>query len=161
MQQLPQRKQALTQDKSKVLRETEENPFDADEDKEDEEPPVATHQRHASLASAHGQSSNSPRASAQPSFFNQPAPAAATKKSKKDKKSGKKGKPFNLEAEKETIKDCIGQSSVASTNLLNALQLINREQEQISENKAAVSHFEACKLLRRKILRYVSNITES
>jgi len=54
------------------------------------------------------------------------------------------------------MKACIGESSVASTNLLNALRLINREKEQISENKAAVQHFERCKLLRRKILRYVS-----
>lgn len=78
------------------------------------------------------------------------------KKSKKDKdKKKKKGKPFNLEAEKETMKNCIAESSVASTNLLNALRLINREREQISENKAAVHHFEFCKQLRRKILRYV------
>lgn len=56
------------------------------------------------------------------------------------------------------MKSCIADSSVVSTNLLNALRLINREQEQISENKAAVGHFENCKLLRRKILRYVSNI---
>jgi hypothetical protein len=53
-------------------------------------------------------------------------------------------------------KNCIAESSVASTNLLNALRLINREHEQISENKNAVHHFEFCKLLRRKILRYVS-----
>lgn len=153
--QLPQRKQVLTQDKSKVLRETEQNPFEADDDKEDEEPPAPAHGRHTSLASAQGQSSNSPRSSPQPSFFNQPAPAAMTKKSKKDKKSGKKNKPFNLEAEKDNMKTCIAESSVASTNLLNALRLINREQEQISENQAAVSHFENCKLLRRKILRYI------
>jgi len=86
-----------------------------------------------------------------------------SKKSKKDKdKKGnkKKSKPFNLEAEKETMKNCIAESSVASTNLLNALRLINREQERISENKAAVRHFEFCKLLRRKILRYVRLSTQ-
>jgi len=55
------------------------------------------------------------------------------------------------------MKNCIAESSVASTNLLNALRLINREKEQISENKAAVHHFDFCKLLRRKILRYVSH----
>ncbi len=81
-----------------------------------------------------------------------------SKKSKKDKekdKKKKKGKPFNLEAEKETMKTCIADAAVASTNLLNALKLVNREHEQISENEAAVHHFETCKLLRRKILRYV------
>lgn len=53
------------------------------------------------------------------------------------------------------MKNCIAESSVASTNLLNALRLINREKEQISENQNAVRHFDFCKLLRRKILRYV------
>jgi LAS seventeen-binding protein 5 len=53
------------------------------------------------------------------------------------------------------MKSTIAEASVASTNLLNALKLINREKEQISENKSAVHHFEICKLLRRKILRYV------
>jgi hypothetical protein len=53
------------------------------------------------------------------------------------------------------MKSTIAEVSVASTNLLNALKLINREKEQISENKSAVHHFEICKLLRRKILRYV------
>lgn len=56
------------------------------------------------------------------------------------------------------MKSTIAESSVASTNLLNTLRLINRESEQISENPAALEHFENCKLLRRKILRYVSNL---
>lgn len=144
----------MTQDKSKVLRETEQNPF---EDDEDEVPPPApvvspTHSRNTSLSQ--GQPSKSSG-----SFFNPSGQVTASKKAakkEKDKKNGKKkNKPFNLEAEKETMKTCIAESSVASTNLLNALRLINREKEQISENQAAVRHFEGCKLLRRKILRYV------
>jgi hypothetical protein len=79
---------------------------------------------------------------------------SSSSKFKKEKKK-KKGKAFNLEEEKETMKNCIAEASVASTNLLNALKLINREKERISENKNAVHHFEFCKLLRRKILRYV------
>lgn len=140
-----------------MLRETEQNPFEAEEDREDEEPPTQVHGRHASLESTQGQSSKSPRASPQLGFFNSPASTSTTKKSKKYKKAGKTSKPFNLEAEKDTLKNCIAESSVASTNLLNTLRLINREQEQISENQAAIHHFENCKLLRRKILRYVSN----
>ena len=150
----------VTQDQSKVLRETEQNPF---EDDEDEVPPPAPapapvsapeHSRHTSVSQV-GQSNRNPV-----SFFSPSAPVTAYKKAakkEKDRKSGKKkSKPFNLEAEKETMKSCIAESSVASTNLLNALRLINREKEQISENQAAVQHFEICKLLRRKILRYVS-----
>jgi hypothetical protein len=135
-----------------VLRETEQNPF---EDDEDEVPPpaapVATHSRNTSTSQ--------PQLSRPAgSFFGPGNFVSPPKKAKKDKdkKSGKKkNKPFNLEAEKETMKNCIADSSVASTNLLNALRLINREREQISENQAAVHHFDGCKLLRRKILRYV------
>jgi hypothetical protein len=53
------------------------------------------------------------------------------------------------------MKVVIADSSFAATNLMNALQSINREVERISENPAAVERFEACKLLRRKVLRYV------
>lgn len=152
--QLPRRKQVVTQDKSKVLRETEQNPFEAEEDNEDEpEPSAPSHSRQASVAQS-SRSSTPP-----PSFFSSSASPSATKKSKKDKKgSKKKSKAFNLEAEKDAMKDCIAESSVASTNLLNALKLINREKERISENQNAVKHFDFCKLLRRKILRYIQHV---
>ncbi|KAE9380581.1 hypothetical protein N431DRAFT_432859 [Stipitochalara longipes BDJ] len=149
---LPRRKQVVTQDKSKVLRETEQNPF---EDDEEETPPpvpapapVASHSRSTSLVTSQ---SASPRSSTPSSFF------SGSNKSKKDKKK-KKGKAFNLEEEKETMKSTIAEASVASTNLLNALKLINREKERISENKNAVHHFDFCKLLRRKILRYIQHV---
>ncbi|RDL37001.1 uncharacterized protein BP5553_04434 [Venustampulla echinocandica] len=152
---LPRRKQVVTQDKSKVLRETEQNPFEADDE---EETPPPTHSRQTSLSQ--GQSSRSSPPST--SFFGPTSTVAASKKAKKEKekekKSKKKQRVFNLEAEKETMKNCIAESSVASTNLLNALRLINREREQISENPAAVQHFEICKLLRRKILRYIQHV---
>lgn len=54
------------------------------------------------------------------------------------------------------MKVTIAEASMAATNLSNALQSIDRERERISENPAAVAHFETCKQLRRKILRYVS-----
>ncbi|KAK8190130.1 VHS domain-containing protein [Phyllosticta capitalensis] len=76
--------------------------------------------------------------------------------SSKDKKHKKtKSQPFNLEREKPQLMETIASASVASTNLLNALQLINREQERVSENAKATQHFEQCKQLRRKILRYI------
>lgn len=77
-------------------------------------------------------------------------------KKKKDKKSSGNKKAFNLEAEKEQMKVAIADSAMAATDLLNALQSINRERERISENQTAVKRFETCKQLRRKILRYVS-----
>lgn len=59
------------------------------------------------------------------------------------------------------MKSVIADSSIAATNLMNSLQSVNREVERISENQAAVERFEACKLLRRKVLRYVSYLKNS
>ncbi|KAL1629969.1 hypothetical protein SLS54_000828 [Diplodia seriata] len=74
-------------------------------------------------------------------------------KDKKHKKS--KSQPFNLEREKPKMMETIAAASVASTNLLNALQLINREQQRVSENPGVVKLFDNCKQLRRQILRYI------
>ncbi|KAH8707524.1 hypothetical protein GQ44DRAFT_628570, partial [Phaeosphaeriaceae sp. PMI808] len=75
---------------------------------------------------------------------------------KRDKKSKKThGKPFNLEKEKGELLETIASANVASTNLLNGLQLINREQQRVSENPEVMRRFEACKQHRRKILRYI------
>lgn len=75
----------------------------------------------------------------------------------KDKKSGSQ-KAFNLKHEKEGMTNALAQASIASTNLLNGLQLINRENERISENSEVVRRFEACKSLRRKILYYIQHV---
>lgn len=68
------------------------------------------------------------------------------------------GKPFNLSKEKENMTNALAKSSIASTNLLNGLQLINRENERVSENEEVQRRVEACKSLRRKILYYINNV---
>lgn len=75
-------------------------------------------------------------------------------------KSSKKGspKPFNMEKEKPEILQTIAASSVASTNLQNALKLVNRETHRVSESEDVMEQFEKCKNLRRQILRYIQNI---
>ena len=155
MKELPKRKQVVTQDRSKVLKETERDPFEDEEDEEAEQSanpsaapspaPGAAFKGHKSKTSGSGTGSGI--------FASTPTPA----KSKKTKK-GMKGRagPFNFEAEKVNMKTNIAESSVASINLLNSLQRINREEERVSENQACVAQFERCKLLRRHILRYVS-----
>ncbi|KIW04183.1 hypothetical protein, variant 2 [Verruconis gallopava] len=75
-------------------------------------------------------------------------------KSSKDKK-GSKRKAFNLEKEKAKITETIGNANLAATNLYNALKLINREHQRVSENAECVNRFETCKVLRRQILRYI------
>jgi len=52
----------------------------------------------------------------------------------------------------------IANSSMASTNLLNGLQLVNRERERVSENPEVVRRFQACKKLRKEILRYIQHV---
>lgn len=52
----------------------------------------------------------------------------------------------------------IANSSMASTNLLNGLQLVNRENERVSENQEVARRFQACKKLRKEILRYIQHV---
>ena len=54
--------------------------------------------------------------------------------------------------------NCIARASIASTNLLNGLQLVNRETERVSENTEVVARFETCKSLRRQILLYIQHV---
>ncbi|KAG9187539.1 hypothetical protein G6011_05410 [Alternaria panax] len=75
-------------------------------------------------------------------------------RNKKDKKKTK-SQPFNLEREKGQMLETMASANVASTNLLNGLQLINREQERVSDNAEVMRRFETCKQLRRQILRYI------
>ncbi|KAI0602109.1 hypothetical protein F4775DRAFT_538316 [Biscogniauxia sp. FL1348] len=165
---LPRRKQMVTQEKSKVLRETEQDPFRDSEDEAEHPPssppppqasssrqpvtypqPAQTVQSFSHVKSSSGSGSGS--------FFS----SSSKDKKKKDKdKQKKKSKPFNLEAEKDTMKVVVAESSIASTNLTNALQSINREKERISENPNAVKQFEACKKLRRKVLRYIHHVED-
>ena len=147
---LPKRKQVVTQERSRVIRETD-NPFGD----EDDEPPNSPEQTQASSSRSPPPNLTKP-VSGQPSSFSHVSSSKEKKKKDKDKRKSKHRK-FDLEAEKESMKTAIAESSIAATNLTNALQSINREKERISENPAAVQHFEACKKLRRRILRYVSS----
>jgi hypothetical protein len=149
----------VTQERSKVLRETEENPFG---DEEEEAARQAAEQAAAGGASA-ASSSRAPepaphapshkKTSSSGSFFG----GSKDKKKEKDKAKGGKRKPFNLEAEKETMKVVIADATIHSTSLLNTMQSINRETQRISDHPKAVEEFEACKQLRRRVLRYVSD----
>ncbi|RYP45075.1 hypothetical protein DL768_008547 [Monosporascus sp. mg162] len=162
---LPLRKQVVTQDRSKVLRETEQDPFRDSDDEEDKpkasSPSAASSSRQPVTPPQPSQtvhsSSHMKSSSGSGSFFS----SSSKEKKKKDKAKGKKkSKPFNLEAEKDSMKVAIAESSMAATNLMNALQSINREQERISDNAIAVERFEACKKLRRKVLRYIHHVED-
>ncbi|KAF4125591.1 LAS seventeen-binding protein 5, partial [Geosmithia morbida] len=157
---LPKRKAAVTQERSKVIRETEENPFGDDEE---EEARMAAEQRAAAAAAAAAGGSSSSTASAPTAKqTHQHSKSSSFFGSSKDKKnkSRSKRKPFNLEAEKPQMKSVIADSAISSTNLMNSLQTINRETERISDNAKAVEQFETCKQLRRRALRYIHNVED-
>lgn len=171
---LPKRKVGVTQERSKVLKETE-NPFGDEEDDEPSSPkPVNAAGPSSSSSSSHNRSAHSREASAVNSLKHHQTPSlslssggsifgsssSSSDKKKKSSSSKSKGKrkPFDLEAEKEQMKSVIAESSLAATNLGNVLQTINREKERISENNLAVERFESCKLLRRKVLRYIHHV---
>jgi hypothetical protein len=137
-----------------VLKETERDPFeDAAVEEREEEENQPSSSRSVPRPSPMPVPASA-KASSSTSFLSK---ASKSSKAKKDKTAGKKkAKAFNLEEEKPRMTTIIAEVSVSSTNLLNALQLINREHERVSDNANAVRHFESCKQLRRHILRYVS-----
>ena len=148
--QLPKRKKPVTQAQSKVLQETEreanEDPFGSTED--DPIPGESSSTAVPSLTS---------KSNAAASIT--PTPKYNPKKLKADKHGKKsRSRTFNLEKEKPQILQTIASSSVASTNLMNALKLLNREKIRVSEHAETVNRFETCKALRRQILRYIQHI---
>jgi hypothetical protein len=140
--QLPRRKKPVRQEQSKVLKETEQ---EAQADPFAENVP-------ASMESLNVLSSKTASSST--------GGLTSSKDSKLKSKSAKqsKSKPFNVEKEKSRLLETIASSSVASTNLMNALRHINRENKRVSEDPDTLKHFETCKLLRRQILRYIEKI---
>ncbi|OAA74386.1 enth/vhs [Akanthomyces lecanii RCEF 1005] len=153
---LPKRKVGVTQERSKVIRETEDNPFGDDEEEE------ATRRAAAAAASSSSGPSHKPSGSASlptgSSFLSSFGKDSSSSKKSSKKSGGGKRRPFNLEAEKEQMKTVIAESSLASVDLLNALQSINRERERISANHTVVQRFETCKQLRRRVLRYIHHV---
>lgn len=156
--QLPQTKRRPAQAQSKVLRETEAeaqaSPFDDETPQAPQSQPPTPQKTHSRKTSNVTPSSSSMASPSRPvTLASTPHFSSATKS-----KSGKKDKNvkvFNLEKEKPNIMQTIASSSVASTNLLNGLQLINRETQRVSDNAEVVNRFETCKALRRQILRYI------
>lgn len=154
--QLPKRKKPVTQAQSRVLQETEreanEDPFG---NEEDEEGPAASDLR----GSASSPTTTSFPTNPLPAVGLAPTPKLPKKpKSDKSSKKHKQSRTFNLEKEKPELLQTIASSSVASTNLMNALKLLNREKTRVSENAETVNRFETCKTLRRRILRYIQHV---
>lgn len=152
--QLPQRKRPVRQEQSKVLKdsepETNGDPFSNNESVSGSGGPVQSLRTPANGSSS---SASAPRSGANLT------PLPKSSKSKHDKNGKKvKSKPFNLDKEKPQLLQTIAASSVASTNLMNSLKLINREHKRVSEDLETLKRFETCKLLRRQILQYIQHV---
>ncbi|KAG9772873.1 hypothetical protein KCU88_g5995, partial [Aureobasidium melanogenum] len=146
--QLPKTHKPVQQrrEQSRVLRETEE---DVQREQERE---MARHRSDSLQRAGEPSSPTVLRKQSSPITLGQSS-SFAPKKVKKDKKYKAKG--FDLEREKPAILQSIAASSVASTGLTNALRLVNRESERVSDNPEVMKRFETCKQLRRQILRYI------
>lgn len=158
--QLPQRKKPPRQEQSRVLKDSEpgenEDPFGHRVSVSGGGGPM---QSLRSPTSSTSQSSSSTSGGGGgPSLipYGQTTSTHANKVSKT--KKSKEPKPFNLEKEKPQLLQTIASSSVASTNLMNSLKLINRESKRVSDDPETVNRFETCKLLRRQVLRYIQYV---
>ena len=158
--QLPQRKKPVRQQQSKVLRETEEQVGANDDstdnrtDRERETAQLMSNFHSLGLGPSRPTTALTQTNSGRVTLS--PGPSLLGKSKKDKKKKGQGG--FHLEREKPEMLQSIANSSVASTNLLNALKLINREDQRVSEDAEVTNRFETCKLLRRQILRYIQHV---
>ena len=147
--QLPKRKQPARQAQAKVLKDTETS----DDARLGHSVSVSVGEGPSRILSS---SQSPPSPYKRSSGASLVANSSSSTKKKKDKKS--RVQSFNLEKEKPELLQTIASASVASTNLVNALKLINRETVQVSDDPAVMDQFEKCKQLRRQILRYIQNI---
>lgn len=158
--QMPQRKKPVRQEQSKALKETEtepeldnnENPFASNDVPA---PGQGNSEKFVRPPTGAPSSSNSTLLSSGLGTSTLSKPP----KNKLDKHGKKtKSKAFNLEKEKPQLLETIASSSVASINLMSSLKLINRENKRVSEDQETLKRFEACKRLRRQILRYIQHV---
>ncbi|KAI9794636.1 MAG: putative actin patch assembly and actin polymerization protein [Peltula sp. TS41687] len=150
--QLPQRKQPETQRLSKAPKEIE-----AEAEDEPRRPSITT--TTTAAASSSTTSGYSRYSRLERSSKAKPSKSSVSRPQKEEKESKRSfSKPFNLEKEKPQLLQSLATSSVASTNLMNALKLVNRENQRVSEDAEVVKQFETCKLLRRQILRYIVHV---
>ncbi|KAF9778213.1 hypothetical protein BJ322DRAFT_1093712 [Thelephora terrestris] len=86
--------------------------------------------------------------------------AERLKKEKKKKREGAgksktKRKPFNFEEEKPKILTQIASATQSANNLVNAITLVNREQETLQDNARVQECLAAVKQERKPIVRYI------
>ncbi|KAL7417651.1 hypothetical protein BDY24DRAFT_375610 [Mrakia frigida] len=76
------------------------------------------------------------------------------------KPTGPKRPPFNFEKEKPVILQTVASASQSANNLINAIRLVNRERESITENLRVLKYLEEAKASRKKIIRYIQMVED-
>ncbi len=84
-----------------------------------------------------------------------------TNHKKKQREISPKREDLNIVKEKPKIYATLAEAGSAATNLMNSLEVINREEELSTENRKATECFEKARDVRRKILRYIQLIASS
>ncbi|KAF8594599.1 hypothetical protein BDV93DRAFT_481797 [Ceratobasidium sp. AG-I] len=64
-------------------------------------------------------------------------------------------KPFNYEQEKPKILNTVAEGTQAATNLVNAVKLVNREQESVTTNARVQEALTTAKGVRKQLVRYI------
>ncbi|CAE6344018.1 unnamed protein product [Rhizoctonia solani] len=79
----------------------------------------------------------------------------AAKEREKKARSQPARRPFVYETEKPKILQTIAEASQASTNLVNAVKRINREQESVTTNADVQECLATAKATRKQLIRYI------
>lgn len=59
-----------------------------------------------------------------------------------------------------SVRDTLANARISADGLMNALRLVNRERESVSENAEVMRRFNECKAYRRQILKYIHGIND-
>ncbi|CAE6531463.1 unnamed protein product [Rhizoctonia solani] len=79
----------------------------------------------------------------------------AAKEREKKARSQPARRPFVYETEKPKILQTIAEASQASTNLVNAVKRVNREQESVTTNTDVQECLATAKATRKQLIRYI------
>ncbi|CAK5264532.1 unnamed protein product [Mycena citricolor] len=80
---------------------------------------------------------------------------AEERRKEKERKNRPKRAPFDFEKEKPKVLHSIVEASQASSNLVNAITLVNQEKESLPDNARVQECLSQAKLVRKSIIRYI------
>lgn len=81
--------------------------------------------------------------------------ARKAEEDERKKKGRSRRAPFNFEVEKPQILTTIANASQASSNLVNAIMLVNGEKESVVSNERVQECLEKTRAIRKPIVRYI------